>query len=89
MVGREPSENQAGGQSERKTMPKHHGLCVAVRVFGEDGEAADVLAVDEGLFRRDRLQSLSAYQGTERGRAVIEIIGHPWFGPCIGKRRLI
>jgi len=45
--------------------------------------------VDEGLFRRDRLQSLSAYQGTERGRAVVEVIGHPWFGPCIGKRRLI
>jgi hypothetical protein len=80
MVDREPSANQAGGQSERKTSPEHHGPCVAVRVFGEDGEGADVLAVDEGLFRRDRLQSPSTYQGSERGRAVVELIGPPWFG---------
>jgi len=73
MVGREPSENQAGGQSERKTMPKHHGPCVAVRVFGEDGEGADVLAGRPGSVSSGsspipfRLSGDRAGQGRRRG----------------------
>jgi hypothetical protein len=35
MVDREPSANQAGGQSARKTSPEHYSPCVAVRFFGQ------------------------------------------------------
>jgi hypothetical protein len=54
MVDREPSANQAGGQSERKTMPEHDGPSTAVRTLGQKSKRPIALAIEAGLFHRHR-----------------------------------
>ena len=60
MVDSEPSANQAGRQSERKTMPEHDGPSTAVRILGQKGKRPIALAIEVGLFHRHRFQSPSA-----------------------------
>ena len=64
MVDRDPSANQAGGQSEWKTVPEHDGPSAAVRALSEESECPVALAVKASLFHRDRFQTHSVCEFT-------------------------